>query len=125
MPGRSASSWHPSSSTPAGLAGGSAAGKRVARQAVSTAAISGRGRKNKASPSAAAGASLPAFWSGTKPPPKGADPSPDHGPAQTNPHQMTPGLPTNSELTAGPARADVARPAPAQIKGQARGGVPR
>ena len=89
--GRSASSWHPSSSTPAGLAGGSAVGKRVARQAVSTAAISARGRKNKASPSAAAGASLPAFWSSTKPPPKGADPSLDHGPAQTNPHQMTPG----------------------------------
>src|SRR6266536_5949512 len=81
MPGRSASSWHPSSSTPAGLAGRSAAGKRVPRQAVSTAAISGHGRKNKASPSAAAGASLPALWSGTKPPPKDADASLDHGQA--------------------------------------------
>jgi len=34
---------------------------------------------------------------------------------------MTPGLGTNSELTASPARAMWPDPPPAQIKGQARG----
>jgi nucleoid-associated protein Lsr2 len=72
-PGRSVSSSRLSSSTPARLAGDSAAGPGVPQHAGSAAAISGRGRKARASRSATADASPPASLSSTKPPPKAPD----------------------------------------------------
>jgi len=54
------------------------AGRRVPRQAVSTVSISGPGRRSRASRSARAGASRPAWWSNTRPPLNGTDPHPRH-----------------------------------------------
>src|SRR5690242_10895726 len=55
------------------LAGGSGAARRLRRRAGSAPARSGRGRASRASRSAAAGASRPAWWRSTTPLPKGAD----------------------------------------------------
>jgi hypothetical protein len=66
-PARSTSNRHPLSSMPAGRGGGSAA--RARRQAGSAVATSGRGPTNRASRSAATGASRPALWSRPKPRP--------------------------------------------------------
>ena len=69
----------PTSNMPGRLDQDSAAGLREPHQAVSAAAISGRGRKTAASLSASVGASRPALSSSTKPPRQGPEASPDHG----------------------------------------------
>ncbi len=58
------------------------AGRRGPHHAVSAAATSGPGRKPRASRSAPAGASPPAWSSGTTPPPKDPDPRAGHGQRQ-------------------------------------------
>jgi hypothetical protein len=73
---RSAGNSRPSSSMPARLEEDSVAGQRVPHQAGSAAAVSGRGRKNRALRSATVGVSRLAFSSSTRPPPKARDRSP-------------------------------------------------
>jgi hypothetical protein len=69
-PARSASSWPPSPSTPAGPGEGSAA--RIPHPPGGAVATSGPGPASRASRSAAAGASRPAWWSSTTPRPGGS-----------------------------------------------------